>query len=166
VKRRKIAFVVQRCGREIAGGAEAHCLVMAQRMSAYWETEVLTTCALDYETWKDSYPSGPDEVDGTLIRRFPVAAPRDIETFNRISEHLPKLGEASVEEERKWMHAQGPWSPALVNYIEANADSYDVFIFFTYLYWHTWAGLPKVAKKAILVPLAHDEWTIYLNIFK
>jgi len=42
-----------------------------------------------------------------------------------------------------------------------HSGEYDVFIFFTYLYWHTWAALPKVADRAILVPLAHDEWTIY-----
>lgn len=29
----KVAFVVQRCGFEVNGGAEVHCLKIAQRMS-------------------------------------------------------------------------------------------------------------------------------------
>ena len=63
------------------------------------------------------------------------------------------------------MCAQGPWSPALFEFIESHAHEYDAFIFFGYLYAQTWFGLPKVADKAILAPLAHDEWTIYLNMW-
>jgi glycosyltransferase involved in cell wall biosynthesis len=167
VKTRKIAFVVQRCGREVNGGAEAHCLAIAQRMSAYCKTEILTTCAVDYVTWDNFYPCGEEQVGGTVIRRFPVAASRVTDTFNQISSEVHgKRGAASAEEEEAWMQAQGPWCPDLLDYIQANSDEYDVFIFFTYLYWHTWMGLPKVAERAILVPLAHDEWTIYLNLFK
>jgi glycosyltransferase involved in cell wall biosynthesis len=166
VKKRKIAFVVQRCGHEVNGGAEAHCLAIARRMSAYWETEVLTTCAKDYVTWDNFYPCGVEQLDDTAIRRFPVAAPRNTDKFNRLSDQLRSKGAAATrEEEEAWMLAQGPFSPELAAYIEANADEYDAFIFFTYLYWHTWEALPKVAARAILVPLAHDEWTIYLSLF-
>ena len=55
----KVAFVVQRCGREVNGGAEKHCLQVATRMATQWQTEVLTTCALDYMTW-DNLPSRPE----------------------------------------------------------------------------------------------------------
>ncbi len=162
----KIAFVVQRCGREVNGGAEALCLVIAQRMAAYWSTEVFTTCALDYMDWVNHYPPGVEVIDGTLVRRFPVAIPRNIETFNQLSAQLqPRSAIASLEEQEAWMQAQGPWSPELFAFIESHADDYDAFIFFGYLYAQTWFGLPKVANKAILVPLAHDEWTIYLNMW-
>src|SRR5437764_15378920 len=86
--RPRIAFVVQRCGVEVNGGAEAHCLQVAQRMAGYWQTEVLTTCALDYMTWENRYPEGLEEAGGTVIRRFPVDAPRDVAAFNRLSEEL------------------------------------------------------------------------------
>jgi glycosyltransferase involved in cell wall biosynthesis len=166
VKERKIAFVVQRCGREVNGGAEAHCLAIAQRMSAHWQTEVLTTCAVDYVTWDNFYAPGPEQLESTVVRRFPVAAPRITEAFNRLSEELHSKGTTATQDaEEAWMQAQGPCCPELVSYIEANADEYDAFIFFTYLYWHTWEALPKVAARAILVPLAHDEWTIYLSLF-
>jgi len=54
----KLAAVIQRYGAEVAGGAEAHCrgLVHALRPAHY--VEVLTTCALDYITWKNPYPAG------------------------------------------------------------------------------------------------------------
>lgn len=162
----KIAFVVQRCGREVNGGAEALCLIIAQRMAAYWRTEVLTTCALDYVDWANHYPPGEENIDGALVRRFQVAAPRDIEAFNHLSSQLqPCSAAASLEEQEAWMRAQGPWSPELLAYIDANADDYDAFIFFGYLYAQTYFGLPKVATKAILAPLAHDEWTIHLSMW-
>jgi glycosyltransferase involved in cell wall biosynthesis len=167
VKTRRVAFVVQRCGREVNGGAEAHCLAIAQRMSVYWETEILTTCAVDYVTWEDFYPPGEAKIGDVLIHRFPVAASRVTETFNQISAKIHEnRNSAGVQDEEAWMQAQGPWCPELVRYIEAHSRDYDAFIFFTYLYWPTFMGLPKVADRAILVPLAHDEWTIYLHIFK
>ena len=162
----RVAFVVQRCGREVNGGAEAHALAIAQRMADYWDTEVLTTCALDYIDWKNHYPEGVEAIDGALIRRFPVAAPRDIESFNRLSDQLrTRCRDAKLEEQEHWMRAQGPWSPALFNYIEQQVNAYDAFIFFGYLYAQTWFALPKVAHKAVLAPLAHDEWAIYLNFW-
>jgi glycosyltransferase involved in cell wall biosynthesis len=165
-RRLRVAFVVQRCGREVNGGAEALCLMVAQRMTTYWQTEVLTTCALDYVDWANNYPAGVDLVDSVLVRRFPVAKPRDIESFNRLSAELHSTqSSASIDAQEEWMRAQGPWSPELLDFIESRSDEYDAFIFFGYLYAQTWFGLPKVAEKAILAPLAHDEWTIHLNMW-
>lgn len=166
-KKRKVAFIIQRCGREVNGGAESHCLTIARRMTVYWQTEILTTCALGYVDWANHYPVGEEEIDGVLLRRFPVAETRDINYFNNLSSQLLSRGpNVSQNEQETWMRAQGPWAPALLEYIEQHADDYDAFFFFTYLYAHTYFGLPKVAAKAFLVPLAHDEWTIYLKIWK
>lgn len=162
----KVGFVVQRCGLEVNGGAEALCLKIAERMSKHWDIEILTTCALDYVTWKNHYSPGVAEVSGVKIRRFPVAQQRKIKTFNALSEKIsPCLKEVSIEEQEAWMYAQGPQSPELIAYVKQNIDKYDAFIFFTYLYATTYFILPLVQSKAFLAPLAHDEWPIYMNIW-
>jgi len=162
----KVAFVVQRCGWEVNGGAEALCLMIAQRMMKYFMVEILTTCALNYTDWANHYPVGEETVGGVLIRRFKVEAPRDIEKFNHFSLQLrSRCTTASIQEQEIWMKAQGPWSPTLFAFIESQANYYDAFIFFPYLYASTWFALPTVAEKSILVPCAHDEWTIYLNMW-
>src|SRR5207244_7903954 len=43
---------------------------------------------------------------------------------------------------------------------------YDVIIFFTYLYATTVTGLEVNAARSVLVPTAHDEPAIRLEIFK
>jgi hypothetical protein len=46
----KLAFIVQRCGAEIIGGSECPCRLIAERMAARHDVEVLTTCARDHVT--------------------------------------------------------------------------------------------------------------------
>ncbi len=164
--RPKVAFVVQRCGLEVNGGSEAHCLMVARRMQEFWDVEILTTCAVDYVTWKDHYREGRDSVDGIPVRRFRVDRPRDPRSFGRYASWL-QLGRKMVtrKEAEHWMKLQGPDSSGLLKYLSAAFSRYDRFIFFTYLYASTYFGLPLVAAKAYLVPTAHDEWPIYLPIY-
>ena len=164
--RPRVAFVVQRCGREVNGGAESLCLQIADHLGRHRPTEVLTTCALDYMTWDNFYPEGAEEVGSTVIRRFPVDAPRDVPTFNALSETLhPRRASATLAEQEAWMRAQGPLSSSLLDYLRDQANSYDSFVFFGYLYATSYFGLPLVRDKAFLAPLAHDEWTIYFNMW-
>ncbi len=162
----KVAFIIQRCGLEVNGGAETHCLKVTERMSKHWDIEILTTCAVDYITWKNYYPPGVAEVAGVKVRRFPVAQPRDVERFSNLSATINSgLPKASLAEQEVWMQAQGPWSPELINYVKLHEHKYDAFIFFTYLYATTYFVLPLVAHKAYLAPLAHNEWTIYMSMW-
>ena len=164
---KRVAFVVQRCGLEVNGGAEHLCLQIAQRMAAHWQTEVLTTCALDYMSWENWYPAGLEQIGGTVVRRFPVDQPRDVGSFNRLSGELQsRQSQTSLEEQEDWMRAQGPISTPLFEYLRTEKDSYDAFIFFGYLYATTYFGLPLVANKSYLAPLAHDEWPIYFKMWE
>jgi glycosyltransferase involved in cell wall biosynthesis len=162
----KVAFVVQRCGREVVGGAESHCLQVAQRMAKYWRTEVLTTCALDYMEWRNHYPEGTEKIGDTVVRRFPVDHPRDIANFNAFSSELAsRQAAATLAEQEQWMRAQGPVSTPLLEYLRSAGSNYDFFIFFGYLYATTYFGLPVVKDKAFLAPLAHDEWPIHFTMW-
>jgi glycosyltransferase involved in cell wall biosynthesis len=161
--RPRIAFVVQRAGVEVNGGAEYLCLAVARAMSSIWDVEIITTCALDYLTWADHYPAGVERIDGVTVRRFPVDKPRAIEHHNRMSRQLLESGtSATAAEQEAWMKSQGPYSTPLLRYIQENAAAYERFFFYTYLYATTYFGLPLVADKAVLVPFAHDEWPIHL----
>ena len=165
-RRKRIAFIVQRCGREVNGGAEVHCLQVADRMSRHFDTEVLTTCALDYVTWENFYPPGEERIGGTVIRRFRVDEPRDPTTFEPLSAAMAaRQTRATLQEQEEWMRAQGPYSPGLFDYLRREKDNYDAFVFFGYLYATTYFGLPLVEEKAFLAPLAHDEWPIYFTMF-
>ena len=161
----KVAFVVQRYGLEVNGGAELLCRQVAERMAKYWDVEVLTTCAIDYMTWQNEYPPGPTTVNGITVQRFPVDVPRDVAAFNQLSDSV-LVGRAGRDAELQWMKAQGPFSSALLDYLQHHHQTYDWFIFFTYLYASTFFGLPLVADRSILVPAAHDEPPIYLEIFR
>lgn len=161
----KVAFVVQRYGREVLGGAELHCRLIAELMKDDWNVDILTTCAKDYVTWENFFPEGEQKVNGVSVKRFAVKKPRKIKTFNKISQKVYQVSN-SRKDELDWMTAQGPDSPKLQRYIRDKKDRYDVFIFYTYLYATTFFGLPPVADKAILIPTAHDEPPIYLSIFQ
>jgi glycosyltransferase involved in cell wall biosynthesis len=160
----KLAFVVQRYGVEVSGGSEYHCRMIAELLSKHFDVEVITTCALDYTTWENYYPEGEENLNGVIVRRFPVDKPRDIRKFNSFSEKV-LLNPHTREDEIKWMKLQGPYSTKLIEFIKENRNNFDFFIFFTYLYCTTFFGLPIVKEKAILVPTAHDEPPIRLSIF-
>src|SRR6476469_5293693 len=161
----KIAFIVQRYGTEILGGSEDHCRLIAERLAPRHQVVVLTTCAQDYITWKNDYPEGTDRVRGVTVRRFANARTRDINAFNRYSEWIFNHAHTR-EDELEWLRQQGPWCPALLEYLERNQQQYDVVILFTYLYAPTVLGAKIAPQKSILVPTAHDEPAIHLDIYK
>ena len=161
----RIGFVVQRYGAEILGGSEYHCRLIAERAALRHEVEVLTTCARDYITWKNEYPEGSDRIRGVTVRRFANAHQRNIETFNRYSDWI-FANEHSRDDEMRWLEMQGPWSPALLEYIKRHHRSYDALVFFTYLYAPTVLGLEIDPSRSILVPTAHDEPAIHLGLYR
>lgn len=162
--KKKIAFVIQRYGKEINGGSEVFCKQLAERLIDYYDIEVLTTCAIDYVTWKNEYSEGTDYVDGINVKRFPVDKPRNQNDFTGISNRVLNT-KHYIKDEIEWMEKQGPYCPKLIDYINRSKHLYDGFVFFTYLYYTAYFGLQQVPEKSILISTAHDEPPIYLNIF-
>ena len=161
----KIAFIVQRYGTEILGGSEYHCRLIAEKMALRHDVEVLTTCAQDYLTWKNEYPEGADRVRGVTVRRFANAQTRDIQSFNRYSDWIFNNPHTQADE-MEWLQRQGPWCPALLEYLEQHALKYEILIFFTYLYAPTVLGIAIAPGRSILVPTAHDEPAIHLDLYR
>jgi glycosyltransferase involved in cell wall biosynthesis len=161
----KIALIVQRYGTEVLGGSEHLCRLMAERLAALHEVDVLTTCARDYVTWKNEYQEGSDRIRGVTVRRFANAGTRDLDSFNRYSEWIYSNAHTRADE-MEWLKQQGPWCPPLIDYLRRNQQQYDVLVFFTYLYAPTVLGLEVNPGKSVLVSTAHDEPAIRLEIFK
>jgi glycosyltransferase involved in cell wall biosynthesis len=161
----KIGIIIQRYGTEVLGGSEQLCRLVAERLSGQHDVEVLTTCARDYVTWRNEYPEGTDRVRGVTIRRFANARMRDQEAFNRYSDWIYQNPHSRAEE-MEWLKQQGPWCPALIDYLRKHQQQYDVLVFFTYLYAPTVLGLEVNPAKSVLISTAHDEPAIRLEIFK
>jgi glycosyltransferase involved in cell wall biosynthesis len=161
----KLAVVVQRYGADINGGAEQHARYIAERLARHATVEVLTTCARDYVTWRNEYPEGSDRVRGVIVRRFATTRTRDLEAFNRRSDWIYANPHTKADE-MEWLAEQGPWTPALIEYLKRTQQQYDALIFFTYLYAPTVLGLEVNPGKSILVSTAHDEPAINLDIYK
>ena len=161
----RIAFVIQRYGLEINGGAELHCRYVAEHLARHMEVEVLTSCAQDYITWRNVYPSGVEKINGIVVRRFPVDQERNPDRFGRLQDELLQYPHTEADE-IKWMNEQGPHSSELLRFIKKNKDSYQFFIFFSYRYFHSFHGIRAVPHKSILVPTAEPDSIIHFKIFK
>jgi len=161
----KLAVVIQRYGHAINGGAELHARYIAEHLARHAEVEVLTTCATDYITWRNELRPGDDRVNGLLVRRFPVKHERDPEAFGRLSDHVFD-DPHSLADELAWLDAEGPTSPALVDYITEHRDAYDFLLFFSYRYYHSYHGARGAGPRAVLVPTAERDATIGLSMFQ
>jgi glycosyltransferase involved in cell wall biosynthesis len=160
----KIVFVVQRCGLDVFGGAEALTLQIGLNLSEFFETEILTTRAKEATTWKDHYPEGIEKIDKLTIRRFSVDKERDPK-FVSLSQYL-EIHNDDIEKGTEFMNASGPVCNDLLDFIKTNKNDYDLFIFVGYLYWLTFNGMSLVKEKSILLSTAHDEPWIYFKIFE
>ena len=184
---KKIAFVVQRYGVEVNGGAEYLCRILAEKLTAQYEVDVLSSCALEYVTWANWYPVATTNINGVRVHRFaveherqegegPELVERKIKKWARPEEWqglgwLKMWGRALVGKTVRrysqiWARNQGPYAPELITYLKRNHKQYDALIFITYLYYPTVAGLDVAPKKSIFVPTAHDEIPIYLPVFR
>ena len=160
----KLLTIVQRYGDGIAGGAEAHARELVKRLRPHMDIEVLTTAASDYRTWENTFTAGIDWVDDVPVRRFPVLKPRAFDF--KLYEHRAFAEGHTLEDERTFVDAQGPFAPDLLEHLWRVGRDADHLLFFTYIYYPTVRGLPLVPERAVLVPTAHHEPAILLSIYE
>tara|TARA_B100000809_G_scaffold43630_1_gene37859 strand:+ start:27887 stop:29125 length:1239 start_codon:yes stop_codon:yes gene_type:complete len=183
---KKIGIIVQRYGLEVNGGAEYHAKVLADKLSKNHSIDIITTCALDSNSWDNHYKISDNLINGINILRFPSEiknqktfrkARRKILGSTKPQQFLKKTGLLNVinkttnlftleeKDSENWLKEQGPNCPELVNYIEEEQEKYDCFIFFTYLYYPTARGMKNVGHKSIFIPTAHDEELLYSGAY-
>jgi glycosyltransferase involved in cell wall biosynthesis len=170
----RVAIVVQRFGTSIVGGAESHAFLLVERLhrELNWSIDVYSSTASDYRTWASDLPT-QETIQGMRVFRF---APK----FGRLPAVMAVFGfvlrcyrkvmgrlfrGSSVQKwlETGWLIAQGPYVPDLVRTLVKRQHEYQLVIFFTYLYYPTILGLPRITIPKILVPTAHDEFPFYFE---
>jgi len=161
----KVAIVVQRYGAGISGGAELHARYVAERLSSRVEVRVLTTCASDYLTWRNEFPSGTEHVNGVPVERFPVARERRLDDFGVRSRRV--FGRThTLQEELAWLESQGPVSPGLISKLRQSAADFDFALLFCARYYQTYYGARAIPARAVLVPTAEREPALGVAIFQ
>lgn len=161
----KLAFVVQRYGASVAGGSEAHCRELAQRLSPAHDITILTTCAADYVTWANALPPGESRDGGVRVLRFEVRQPRRLKAFADLSDEVFDGG-APRERQEQWFRENGPDAPQLLDYLRQQGASFDLVLFWTYRYAPSYFGVPLVADRAVLVPTAEEDPAITLDVLE
>lgn len=158
-----LLVVVSRYG-DVPGGAEAHARSVVRRLRPHFAIEVATTTATDYRTWRHDLTAGIDAVDGVTVRRFPVEQPRAW-NFKLFERRAFRAGH-TLDDERAFIDAQGPYAPELLEFIFKRGREYDHVLFFQYIYYPTVLGLTLVPERVVLVPTAHEEAAIGLSAYK
>lgn len=179
----KVAIVVQRCHSSVVGGSESLAWQYATLLRDSYEVEILTTTALQVETWENVLPPGSENIDGIDITRFLVTggrAPNWGSLLGRLYRdyELMKAKEADGREgqthlpwavplQEEFIRKQGPYSEPLFNFLRQHWSDYKAILFVTYLYPTTYFGIFQVPPKVcLLAPTLHDEPTAYLSAFK
>jgi glycosyltransferase involved in cell wall biosynthesis len=161
----KLACVVQRYGADIAGGSEAHCRAVAERLAAHHDVTVLTSCARDYVTWANAYPPGERLENGVRVLRFTVRQPRRLGSFADLSDEVFD-GPTAPERQEAWFAANGPDVPDLLQHLRAHGGGYDLILFWTFRYSPSFFGVPLVADRAVLVPTAEEDRALDLDVLQ
>ena len=187
-QKKSIAIIVQRYGSDVNGGAEVLARMIAEKLVSQYDVTVLTSCALDYQTWEPVFVPGDSDEGGVHIKRFTnfKRSPRRVQRFyeRKLSGRTwgQKIGRwlneptwwhavfpqstITYQDNLAWLQAQGPCMPELLSYLKQNKDNYSAFIFFTALYYPTALGILEVAGKSILIPTMHDERASYFPIYQ
>ncbi len=154
----RVAFVCPRLHEPgTVGGAET--LIYSLAMDAVGlghDVEFLTTCAKNHFTWENELPEGAFQRDGMTVRRFPVNAGRDVDTFLRLQTEICRDGTLTPDEEDAWLR-QSVNADTLISYLQDNASSIDRVIAGPYLFGLIEAAARTAPEKMLLVPCLHDE---------
>lgn len=183
-KKDKIAFVVIRYGREINGGAEYHCRMLAERLTADYDVEVLTTCVKNYVTGENEYPEGEETLNGVRVRRF-LAEPFDTDAHRacvrraapakkwrhllyrlrllRPLSRLKPVWRYKESEEVAALNTQACYSPRLNAFVCDHKAAYKVIIPMSF-FPHTYYASLYAPERTLLIPTMHNNGSSFRSI--
>jgi glycosyltransferase involved in cell wall biosynthesis len=124
--------------------------------------DVLTTCAVDHYTWKNSLPAGVSQDGNLTIRRYPVDK-RDPGIHGELEGAIVRGVKLSRDEERLWMR-NGVTSTAMEEDLFAEGDRYDAILAMPYLFGTTYFAWEARPERSLVIPCLHDESYARLGI--
>ena len=159
--RPKLAFVVQRFGQNVAGGAEAFARMYAERLSSIYDITVLTTTSKTLDWDNELMMENSDEEFTTFeILRFPPSRQKTEQSFQEATDKLFS-GEIDYTQ---WQSRHGPDTPALAEFLYTYGNEYDAIVNWTYLFaTATYAPSLRGSVNLINVPFFHDEPWLHLD---
>ena len=163
---KKIAIINQRYGLEVNGGSELYSRQIAERLTAKYDVEVLTSCAIEYVKWSNHYKEGVEIINNVAVRRFKTEHERTPRKFTALDTAMQQNPNASKDQSDRWIEEMGPYCPKLVDYIDAHQDEYDAIIVVTYLYYPAVKSIVRIKNKAIFIPTAHQEPFIHFKMYE
>ena len=161
----KLAIVVQRYGADISGGAELHARYIAERLSAHVDVRVLTTCARDYLTWRNEFPSGTEYVNGVPVERFPVLRERDLNDFGLRQQRCVRA-RAHAERGARVAREPGPGQPGFDHAASTLGRGVRLRPAVLCACYQTYYGARVAADRAVLVPTAEREPALGVSMFQ
>ena len=158
----RLALIVPRYGREIAGGAERLARGLAEEaVRRGWSVEVWTTCVSGHYNWANTFSPGLSLVEDIRVIRFPIS------TFNQrrwmaLETRIDTQGILASAEQYAWLES-GPHSITLYTHVNRHAAEFDAVIALPYanplVHYAAWAA----PEKVVLWPCLHDEPYAYLE---
>ena len=159
----RVAFVVPCYGLDLAGGAEGHCRQVAEHLAERCDVTVLTTCATDKLSWRNSLPAGVTFLKGVRVLRFATAGERQLLQFHAIHDRIFTT-QLPPEQEFESIRRQGPDCPQLIEHLKQRHAEYDAFVLFALVSYPVIHALSVIGEKALLVPSLEGESSLYLHI--
>ncbi len=179
---KKIAFVVTRYGREVNGGSEVHCRMLAERLTPWYEVHVFTTTCKADEPSETDYEEGISVENNVTIHRFhslPGSRSAVCRSFKesklsrRIRYHLYKLKilpfvtalhprwHLGINAEEQYFRTRSQYSPTLIEYLTKHEAEYAAIISICYAFPLTVFSARIAPQKCILIPTAHPEKLLF-----
>lgn len=181
----KIALVTIRYGKDINGGAEYHCRMLAERLIDAYDVEVFTTCVRNYNTGINELPEGEEIINDVLVRRFKVE-PIDKEKHKFYSKEekparkwrrfLFRIGvlkylatifpvwKCKREAELRSFLSYPFYSPDMRDFVRDNKNEYKVFIPVNMAESTTFFTAIEAPEKTILIPTMHNQGIFFKAI--
>ena len=163
----KLACVIHRYGADFAGGSEAHCRALAERLAANHAVTVLTTTARDYVTWENHYAPGASALGPVNILRFPVARQRNLARLAELTDRA-LAHDATEADQLEWFSENGPVVPGLIEHLRAHGHEFDFVLCWSFRYYTAFHAVQAMPARAVLVPTAEEDpvlWMDYLRRF-